>query len=99
MRADGLISTPVMGGVIADQVAALSCGIYQGLPVADLDYDEDSVADTDGNFVITGGGQLVEIQATAEGAAFDEAEFMTLLTLAKNGIAELVALQKQAVGL
>jgi ribonuclease PH len=99
MRADGLISTPVMGGVITDQVAALSCGIYQGLPVADLDYDEDSVADTDGNFVITGGGQLVEIQATAEGAAFDEAEFMTLLTLAKNGIAELVERQKQAVGL
>jgi ribonuclease PH len=50
MKADGLMSTPVMGGVISDHVAALSCGIYQGLPVADLDYDEDSVADTDGNF-------------------------------------------------
>jgi ribonuclease PH len=85
--------------VITDQVAALSCGIYEGLPVADLDYDEDSVADTDGNFVMTGSGKLVEIQATAEGAAFDEAEFMTLMTLAKNGIGELVALQKQAVGL
>ena len=99
MKADGLMSTPVMGGVITDQVAALSCGIYQGLPVADLDYDEDSVADTDGNFVMTGSGKLVEIQATAEGAAFDEAEFQTLMGLAKNGIAELVVLQKQAVGL
>lgn len=99
MKADGLMSTPVMGGVISDHVAALSCGIYQGLPVADLDYDEDSVADTDGNFVMTGSGKLVEIQATAEGAAFDEAEFRTLMDLAKTGIAELVALQKQAVGL
>lgn len=99
MKKDGLISTPVMGGVITDQLAALSCGIYQGLPVADLDYDEDSVADTDGNFVMTGSGKLVEIQATAEGAAFEEAEFQTLMALAKNGISELVALQKQAVGL
>jgi ribonuclease PH len=99
MKNDGLISTPIMDGVITDQLAALSCGIYNGLPVADLDYDEDSVADTDGNFVMTGAGKLVEIQATAEGAAFDEAEFQTLMELAKNGIGELVALQKQAVGL
>ena len=99
MKKDGLISTPIMGGVITDQLAALSCGIYHGLPVADLDYDEDSVADTDGNFVMTGSGKLVEIQATAEGAAFEEAEFQTLMALAKNGISELVALQKQAVGL
>jgi ribonuclease PH len=99
MKNDGLISTPVMGGVITDALAALSCGIYHGLPVADLDYDEDSVADTDGNFVITGSGKLVEIQATAEGAAFEEAEFQTLMGLAKNGISKLVALQKQAVGL
>ena len=99
MKKDGLISTPVMGGVITDQLAALSCGIYHGLPVADLDYDEDSVADTDGNFVMTGSGKLVEVQATAEGAAFEEAEFQTLMALAKNGISELVALQKQAVGL
>lgn len=99
MKKDGLVSTPIMGGVITDQLAALSCGIYQGLPVADLDYDEDSVADTDGNFVMTGSGKLVEIQATAEGAAFEEAEFQTLMALAKNGISELVALQKQAVGL
>ena len=79
-------------------MAALSCGIYQGLPVADLDYDEDSVADTDGNFVMTGSGSIVEIQATAEGAAFGEDEFAALMRLAKDGIAELVALQKQAVG-
>jgi ribonuclease PH len=64
-----------------------------------LDYDEDSVADTDGNFVMTGSGSIVEIQATAEGAAFGEDEFAALMTLAKNGIAELVALQKKAVGL
>jgi len=95
MRADGLVS----GAVITDQVAALSCGIYHGLPVADLDYDEDSVADTDGNFVMTGSGALVEIQATAEGAAFGEDEFATLMQLAKAGIGELVGLQKQAVGL
>ena len=103
MKADGLIDGNVMGAgekdVLRDTLAALSCGIYQGLPVADLDYDEDSVADTDGNFVMTGSGDLVEIQATAEGAAFAEAEFMTLLQLAKDGIGELTAMQKTAVGL
>ena len=62
-------------------------------------YDEDSVADTDGNFVMTGAGDMVEIQATAEGAAFGEDAFMQILALAKSGIAELVVLQKQAVGL
>ena len=99
MKTDGLISGDIMGDVLLDQVAALSCGIYEGLPVADLDYDEDSVADTDGNFVMTGAGKMVEIQATAEGAAFDENEFAQIMSLAKNGIAELVALQKKTVGL
>lgn len=103
MKAEGLVSGAVMGGgendVLRDQIGAISCGIYEGLPVADLDYDEDSVADTDGNFVITGAGALVEIQATAEGAAFSEAEFMALLGLAKGGINELGALQRKAVGL
>ncbi len=99
MKADGLVSGAVMGDILRDHVAALSCGIYNGLPVADLDYDEDSVADTDGNFVMTGAGAMVEIQATAEGAAFGEDEFMQILALAKSGIAELVVLQKQAVGL
>lgn len=103
MKAEGLVSGAVMGSgendVLRDQIGAISCGIYEGLPVADLDYDEDSVADTDGNFVITGAGALVEIQATAEGAAFSEAEFMALLGLAKGGINELGALQRKAVGL
>ena len=103
MKADGLIDGAVLGDgpkdVLRDQIAALSCGIYEGLPVADLDYDEDSVADTDGNFVMTGTGALVEIQATAEGAAFSEAEFNELMGLAKTGIGELTQLQKQAVGL
>ena len=83
--------------VLTDHVAALSCGIYEGLPVADLDYAEDSVADTDGNFVITGSGNIVEIQATAEGAAFSEEEFASIMGLAKTGISELVALQKTAI--
>ena len=94
MQARGLVGT----GVISDNVAALSCGIYNGLPVADLDYAEDSIADTDGNFVMTGSGAIVEIQATAEGAAFDEKEFAELMRLAKNGIGELVALQNAAIG-
>ncbi len=94
MQARGLVGE----GVIADNVAALSCGIYNGLPVADLDYAEDSIADTDGNFVMTGSGAIVEIQATAEGAAFDETEFAELMRLAKNGIGELVALQNAAIG-
>lgn len=102
MKQDGLIDGAIMGDgdndVLRDHIAALSCGIYEGLPVADLDYDEDSVADTDANFVVTGSGALVEIQATAEGAAFSEGEFQDLLALAKSGIADLVALQKQAVG-
>ncbi len=89
----------IAGEVVGDQVAALSCGIYKGTPVADLDYAEDSVADTDANFVMTGRGALVEIQATAEGVAFGEDEFTQLMGLAKNGIGALVALQKQAVGL
>lgn len=87
----------VKGIVLKDHVAALSCGIYKGVPVADLDYPEDSVADTDANFVMTGAGGLVEIQATAEGEAFSEAEFATLMLLAKNGIADLVTLQKKAI--
>ena len=102
MKQDGLIDGALIGDgkkdVLRDHIAALSCGIYEGLPVADLDYDEDSVADTDGNFVMTGSGALVEIQATAEGAAFSEDEFQKLMQLAKSGIAELVDLQKQAVG-
>jgi ribonuclease PH len=83
---------------LRDHVAAVSCGIYQGASVLDLDYIEDSGAHTDGNFVMTGGGALVEVQATAEGATFTEAQLGELLALAKKGIGELVTLQKQTVG-
>src|ERR1700752_729601 len=71
---------------LRDHVAAVSCGIAQGEPVLDLDYEEDSCAETDANFVMTGGGLLVEVQATAEGAAFTEAQLASLLALAKEGI-------------
>ncbi|MEO0619753.1 MAG: ribonuclease PH [Pseudomonadota bacterium] len=80
--------------VLTDHIAAVSCGIYGGTPVLDLDYPEDSDADTDANFVMTGSGGIVEIQGTAEGAPFSEQEFSSLLGLAKKGIGELVQLQK-----
>jgi len=79
--------------VLKDNVAAISCGIYRGDPVLDLDYDEDSEADTDANFVITGSGGIVEIQGTAETEPFSEEEFAKLMSLAKKGIGELVSLQ------
>ena len=82
---------------IRDHVAAISCGIHQGVPVADLDYAEDSTAQTDANFVMTGRGGIVEVQGTAEGEPFSEAELQALLGLARNSIAELVLLQKQAI--
>ena len=83
---------------LRDHVAAISCGIWQGAPVLDLDYAEDSEAQTDANFVIAGSGALVEVQASAEGAVFSEAELASMMGLAKAGVAELVALQKQALG-
>ena len=82
---------------IRDHVAAVSCGIYQGTPVLDLDYAEDSEADTDANFVMTGSGGIVEIQGTAEKTPFTEAELLNLLSLARGGCARLVDLQKAAV--
>jgi ribonuclease PH len=93
MKKVGLITKPA----IKDHVAAISCGICKGEPVLDLDYEEDSAAETDANFVLTGGGGLVEIQGTAEGAPFSDEEFGELLKLARKGVTELVALQKQAV--
>lgn len=78
-------------------VAAVSCGICGGEAVLDLNYEEDSHAGTDANFVITGKGGLVEIQGTAEGAPFSEAEFLTLLELAKKGTGELARLQQQVL--
>lgn len=83
--------------VLKDHVAAISCGIFANQSVIDLDYLEDSAAETDANFVMTGAGGIVEIQGTAEGKPFSEEEFASLMGLAKNGIAELVALQKQAI--
>jgi ribonuclease PH len=84
--------------VMRDQVAAVSCGLYGGQAVLDLDYAEDSQADADVNFVLTGTGGIVEIQGTAEGDPFSEAEFEALKELAKKGIAELCNLQKLSVG-
>jgi ribonuclease PH len=82
---------------LKDHVAALSCGISKGQAVADLDYIEDSAAETDANFVMTGSGGIVEIQGTAEGEPFSEAQLHDLLALAKSGIAGLVQMQKDAV--
>ena len=84
---------------LTDHVAAISCGLYQGAPVLDLDYAEDSNAQADANFVLTGAGGIVEIQATAEDEPFSGTEFDALLGLARNGIAALVDLQKSALGL
>lgn len=83
--------------VLKDHVAAISCGIYEGTPVLDLDYLEDSAAQTDANFVMTGTGGIVEIQGTAEGAPFSEEEFGQLMGLARSGISRLVSLQKMAI--
>jgi ribonuclease PH len=87
----------IKDGVIRDQVAAVSCGLYKGTPVLDLDYAEDSNADADANFVMTGAGGLVEVQATAETVPFQEEGFAELQALAKKGIGELLALQKLTV--
>ena len=83
---------------LTDTVAAVSCGIVNGAPALDLDYAEDASAGTDANFVITGKGGLVEVQGTAEGAPFSEAELTSLLGLARKGTAELFAAQRAAVG-
>ena len=85
------------GTVLRDHVAAVSCGLYKKDPVLDLDYAEDSDADADANFVMTGAGGIVEIQGTAETEAFSEDQFQALLGLAKKGIGELVELQKLTV--
>jgi len=88
----------VKGEVLKDRVAAISCGIWQGMAVLDLDYDEDSSAETDANFVLTGAGGIVEIQGTAEGAPFTDEQLAQLIGLARKGVGELVALQKEALG-
>src|SRR6202167_2778163 len=86
MRKTGLVKAPVL----KDHAAAISCGIIKGEPMLDLDYSEDSTAETDANFVITGAGGLVEIQGTAEGAPFTEEQLGQLLRLARKGIGELI---------
>jgi ribonuclease PH len=84
-------------GVLRDHVAAVSCGLYQGSAVLDLDYAEDSSADADANFVMTGTGGIVEVQGTAETVPFSQESFDQLMSLARKGIAELVSLQKLTV--
>lgn len=93
MKAGSVLSDPIL-----DHVAAVSCGIYAGQPVLDLDYAEDSVAGTDGNFVLTGAGRLVEVQMSAEGSAFQRSEMDHLLDLAAAGCTALVAAQRAALG-
>lgn len=94
MQETGMIDT----NPIKDQVAAISCGIYEGACVLDLDYPEDSTAETDANFVMTGSGGIVEIQGTAEGDPFSEDNFAELMGLAKSGINDLLGLQRETIG-
>jgi ribonuclease PH len=93
-RAKAVTKMPVM-----DHVGAISCGIRNGEAILDLDYAEDSSAETDANFVMTGKGGIVEIQGTAEGAPFSEADFLKLMGLARHGIGELITLQKRVLKL
>jgi ribonuclease PH len=95
MANDGMIDgVPLVG-----QVAAVSCGIFKGVPVLDLDYAEDSNAQADANFVLTDKGGIVEIQGTAEDEPFEESAFLQLLALAKKGVGELAGFQRKALGL
>ncbi|WP_449411214.1 ribonuclease PH [Methylobacterium komagatae] len=93
MRSRSMISVDPL----RDHVAAVSCGIYKGTPVLDLEYEEDSAADTDANFVLTGKGGIVEVQGTAEAEPFTEAQLLEMLRLARAGTERLVALQKEAI--
>lgn len=93
LKVGALTSDPLL-----DHIAAVSCGIYAGQPVLDLDYAEDSNAGTDGNFVMTGKGRLVEVQMSAEGSSFSQDEMLELLELAKAGAGALVGAQKRALG-
>jgi ribonuclease PH len=93
MKARNMIRTDVL----RDQVAAISCGLYKSTPVLDLDYAEDSEADTDANFVMTGSGGIIEIQGTAEKTPFTEEQLLDMLKLARKGVGKLVDLQKMAV--
>lgn len=91
MKAGDIVTDPLV-----DPVAAISCGIYAGQPVLDLDYPEDSDAGVDGNFIMTGSKQLIEVQMSAEGATFSREQMDELLNLAEKGVGELVEIQKAA---
>ncbi len=93
MKTGDVLSDPMV-----DPVAAVSCGIYAGQPVLDLDYPEDSAAGVDGNFIMTGSGRLIEVQMSAEGTTYSRAQMNALLDLAEKGVGELVARQREAVG-
>jgi ribonuclease PH len=96
----GMVKSGIISAIpLSDSVAAVSCGLVKGAPVLDLDYDEDSSAEADANFVLTGQGRIVEVQATAERGVFGDAELAAMLALARKGIGELTALQRQATGL
>lgn len=88
----------VVSDPLVDPVAAVSCGIYAGQPLLDLDYPEDSDAGVDGNFIMTGSGRLIEVQMSAEGATFSRSEMNSLMDLAEKGVGELVTAQKDATG-
>jgi ribonuclease PH len=88
----------LVGSPITGQVAAVSCGLWEGTAVLDLDYDEDSKAEADANFVLTGVGGIVEVQGTAEKEPFSEPQFIELMELAKKGVTELTRLQRAAIG-
>ena len=94
---DGLKkSGAILEDPITGKIAAISCGVYKGTPVLDLDYDEDSSADADANFVLIEGGKIAEVQATAEGAAYDEEALLRLLRLAQMGCAQVFKAQDEA---
>ena len=93
ISAGSLVEDPILA-----KVAAVSCGIHQGTPVLDLDYPEDSAADADANFVLLEGGKIAEVQATAEGACYDEESLLRLLRLARIGCERIYAAQAEAVG-
>jgi ribonuclease PH len=96
---DGLMAKKLISDdPLTGQVAGISCGIYKGTPVLDLDYDEDSNAEADANFVLLGDGRLAEVQATAEGAPYDEEALLRLLRLARIGCDEIFAAQRKATG-
>ncbi|WP_156678533.1 ribonuclease PH [Sphingomonas profundi] len=99
LAVDGLLASGALSvDPITTQVAAISCGIYEGTPVLDLDYIEDSAAHADGNFVLMGDGKIAEVQATAEGATYDEEALLRLLRLARIGCTEIFAAQRRATG-